>query len=311
MDSAVEKKRLDKLARVRENQRKSRARKQDHLQDLERKVLSLQRELDRRDVENRLAVQRLEAENRKLRDLHLFLGVPPDALEEYLRIVDDPVMAQKVAIPALQRPQGSQMQPEKVKWTQPEPNPRTDTPLGHESVVGTCQPSTSEPRCRQPRATPLPPFCACSADEGPESLPISERVLNTTFCAIAEKLVNQYNARGVDVSEIQAKLRKGFFRSSSEEGCRVQNQNAHHAHFCRLATHLTTYTNPSNTGTSISGPTVAAKAWSLSTPNAAIATAIASSKLLLAAVKLCVQDSLYPNPNRLVTASVTRKITAK
>lgn len=50
--------------------------------------------------------------------------------------------------------------------------------------------------------------------------------------------------------------------------------------------HFTTYTNPSNTGTSINGPTVDAKAWSLSGPKVATATAIASSKLLLAAVKL-------------------------
>ncbi|KAL4911210.1 hypothetical protein BDW74DRAFT_172677 [Aspergillus multicolor] len=228
MDSALEQKRLDKLARVRENQRKSRARKQDHLQDLERKVLTLQRELDRRDVENRLAVQRLEAENRKLRDLHLFLGVSPDALEEYLRIVDNPVMAQKVAIPAIQRlPLGSQVQSEKVKCAQrcsSAPSPSTEVPVRQESAIATCQPSTDEQQ-REPRATtPLPPFCACSPEEGLESLPISERVLNTTFCAIAEKLVNQYNARGIDVSEIQQKLRKGFFRSSSEEGCRVQNQ---------------------------------------------------------------------------------------
>ncbi|KAL4735852.1 hypothetical protein BDV11DRAFT_25986 [Aspergillus similis] len=228
MTSALEKKRLDKLARVRENQRKSRARKQDHLQDLERKVLSLQQELDRRDVEHRLAVQRLEAENKRLRDLHFFLGVTPNALEEYLRMVDNPVAAQKVAIPAIRRaPSEARPRVEEVKYEQSctsEQSPRSKTFPSQESVIGTCKPSMSESQCGKFRQTELPPLCACSPDEGLDSLPISEHVLNTTFCAIAEKLVNQYNARGLDVSEIQQKLRKGFIRSSSEQACRVQNQ---------------------------------------------------------------------------------------
>ncbi|KAL4815250.1 hypothetical protein BDW67DRAFT_186037 [Aspergillus spinulosporus] len=228
MTSVLEKKRLDKLARVRENQRKSRARRQDHLQDLERKVLSLQQELDRRDVEHRLAVQRLEAENKRLRDLHFFLGVSPNALEEYLRMVDNPVSARKVAIPAIRRaPSEARPRMEEVKYEQScssEQSRRSEAFPSHESVIGICKPSTNESQCGKAKATELPPICACSPDEGLESLPISEHVLNTTFCAIAEKLVNQYNARGLDVSEIQQKLRKGFIRSSSEEACRVQNQ---------------------------------------------------------------------------------------
>jgi hypothetical protein len=213
---------------VRENQRKSRARRQDHLQDLERKVLSLQQELDRRDVEHRLAVQRLEAENKRLRDLHFFLGVQPNVLEEYLRMVDNPVAAQKVAIPAIRRaPSEARSRVADVKSEQicsTEQSPRSESFSSQESVIGACKPSANEPQCEKARATELPPLCACSPDEGLDSLPISEHVLNTTFCAIAEKLVNQYNARGLDVSEIQQKLRKGFIRSSSEEACRVQNQ---------------------------------------------------------------------------------------
>ncbi len=48
--------------------------------------------------------------------------------------------------------------------------------------------------------------------------------------------------------------------------------------------------NASNTGTSVKGPTVDARAWSLCAPNVATATAIATSKLLLAAAKLWVAD---------------------
>ncbi|KAL2822493.1 hypothetical protein BJX63DRAFT_122044 [Aspergillus granulosus] len=225
MDSAAEKKRLDKLARVRENQRRSRARRQDHLQELEQKVLGLQKELVHRDVEHRLAVQKLEAENRKLRDLLTSSGVPSNALEEYLRRIDNPVMAQKVAIPALQRsnlkgaPSCAQ-NPSDVACT-------SDIPGDTGSSVEPATNAVPEVRPGKAEKSPSPEmtsFCGCLPEEGLDSLPISERVLNTTFCGIAEQLVEQYNTRGVDISEIRQKLREGFFRSLAEEGCRVQNQ---------------------------------------------------------------------------------------
>ncbi|KAL4810689.1 hypothetical protein BDV18DRAFT_155300 [Aspergillus unguis] len=232
MDAAVEQKRLDKLARVRENQRKSRARRQDHLQDLERKVLGLQQELHLRDVQHRLAIQKLEAENRKLRDLHYRSGVPPDALDAYLQSIDNPVMAQKVAIPAVR--QRSLGRSRETSCDKPCSSDRGSSCGGAgmndlEPLVGASNTTKQEPedgskKGAQEARTVLPPFCACSPEEDLESLPVGERVLNTTLCAIAEKLVYQYNACGIDVSEIQQKLRRGFFRSSSEEGCRVQNQ---------------------------------------------------------------------------------------
>ncbi|KAL4922658.1 hypothetical protein BDW62DRAFT_592, partial [Aspergillus aurantiobrunneus] len=233
MDTALEKKRLDKLARVRENQRKSRARRLDHVRDLEQKVLGLQQELDRRDVEHRLAVQRLEAENQKLRGLQLSSGVPPEALEAYLRSVDNPVTAQKIAIPAIQRlPVETHLRAENAKCSRPcssVRDPGVEEPEPSDYPTGTSKENTDpnfEPQheeATEPHTPELPPLCACPGDNQ-ESLPINERVLNTTFCAIAEKLVDQYNSRCVDVSEIKQKLRQGFFRSSSEDGCRVQNQ---------------------------------------------------------------------------------------
>ncbi|KAL4780022.1 hypothetical protein BJX76DRAFT_61806 [Aspergillus varians] len=232
MDS-LEKKRLDKLARVRDNQRKSRARRHDHLRDLEQKVFGLQKELDRRDVEHRLAIQRLEAENKKLRSLHFSTGVSSAALEAYLQTVDNPIMAQKIAIPAIpaihRLPAEARLQDDKSQCAQPCSSVRNEEPTSSENPIGTSKGNTDRKLesnygiSDESRGPELPPFCACSEDEL-QSLPINERVLNTTFCAIAEKLVDQYNSRGVDVSEIKRKLREGFLRSSSEEGCRVQNQ---------------------------------------------------------------------------------------
>ena len=66
----------------------------------------------------------------------------------------------------------------------------------------------------------------------------------------------------------------------------------------RFLKNLIKYTSRRRTGTSIKGPTVDASAWLLSAPNVAIATAIASSKLLLAAVNVCTVAKVYANPRR-------------
>ena len=57
-------------------------------------------------------------------------------------------------------------------------------------------------------------------------------------------------------------------------------------------------TNAIITGTSTNGPITAAKAWSDAIPKTATATAIASSKLLLAAVKASVTVCSYLKPAR-------------
>lgn len=89
----------------------------------------------------------------------------------------------------------------------------------------------------------------------------------------------------------------------------IANQVFFHAHL--LPIHFTRYAKPISTGTSMRGPTVAASAWSLLGPYVATATAIASSKLLLAAVKLWVAPNLYPYPSLLHTKSVKKKMTTK
>ena len=72
-----------------------------------------------------------------------------------------------------------------------------------------------------------------------------------------------------------------------------------------------TYTSATSTGTSTNGPTVLASACPLSVPYTATTTAIASSKLLLAAVKDWVQLGLYAKPNFLHVNAVAAKTTRK
>jgi len=72
-----------------------------------------------------------------------------------------------------------------------------------------------------------------------------------------------------------------------------------------------TYTSVTSAGTSISGPTTPASAWPELMPNVPIATAIASSKLLPAAVKARVAVFGYVRPCVRPQAKAAVHITAK
>ena len=98
--------------------------------------------------------------------------------------------------------------------------------------------------------------------------------------------------------------------------CFCNKKHIHHRHSESFHPRLvpkafTTYSSPSNICTSFNGPTVDTSAWSLLASNVATATAIASSKLLLIAVKLCVAESLWPKPVLCVTSKVKKKMVPK
>ncbi|KAH3191280.1 hypothetical protein KXV92_002909 [Aspergillus fumigatus] len=305
MNLESDQKKVDKLARIRENQRRSRARKQEHIRDLEQKLACLQEQVHKKDVEHRLVAQRLEMENRKLRYLLSYSGIPPQTVEEYLRTSDDPAVTQKVAIPALRR---SEFQSENLRQEmkcsrpcggkssntvsdfqngddgheirngekprstfdpvmtanvvlpplqrpeiQPEAPCQETKPFSHCSsssdrserdastaavqnqLLAKVEPSdTPEPsgkttsrEARDPSERPrLPPLCDCApSDNQTDRFPSNGDVLNTTLCAIADELIQQYNTRGMDITEIRKKLWAGFSKGlTTEEGCRVQNQ---------------------------------------------------------------------------------------
>ncbi|KAL1850864.1 hypothetical protein Plec18170_006701 [Paecilomyces lecythidis] len=105
MEVETEQKKLQRLARIRENQRKSRARRQEYIQELEQKLSTCQKQAHQQDINNRISIQKLEVENTKLRQLLSRLGVAPASVDEYLRGEDNPIVTQKVAIPALRRPE--------------------------------------------------------------------------------------------------------------------------------------------------------------------------------------------------------------
>ncbi|PYI07184.1 hypothetical protein BO78DRAFT_406683 [Aspergillus sclerotiicarbonarius CBS 121057] len=225
MDPNKNQKNLDRLARIRENQRNSRARKQQHTRELEQKLAALQEQARHRDVEHRLAVQRLEAENRKLRCLLTRSGLAPDWIDEYLQ-VDDAALTEKLAIPKLHRPE-VECQPHCARpcsssdaATMPHSHGLGPVENGLDSDSAT--ESNSETLLQGPARDKS--VCGCAPNEAMESWPSNEDVLNTTLCAIADELIDQYNTRGVEMAEIRRKLWAGFSKGlTTEEGCRVQN----------------------------------------------------------------------------------------
>ncbi|KAL2014711.1 hypothetical protein VTN00DRAFT_2236 [Thermoascus crustaceus] len=249
-DSDADQKKLDRLARVRENQRKSRARRQEYIQELEQQLAVYKAQAHQKDIEHRISIQKLEAENAKLRHLLSSLGVQPSSVDEYLQGHSNPVVTQKVAIPALPRPEpplkaacrkrksprsSSVPLKESTSEYQPDADYLVAESTGSEQLITN---NSSATELDQDKSHPMlaesntssgnEAVCGClsnNEEKEEESWPANESALNTTLCAIAGELIHQYNTRGLDLTEIRNKLRVGFRRGmSTGEGCRVQNQ---------------------------------------------------------------------------------------
>ncbi|KAJ5236574.1 hypothetical protein N7489_006665 [Penicillium chrysogenum] len=291
MDSTKDqKKNAERLARVRENQRKSRARKQEYVNELEQRLAVYKEQAHQKDIEHRLATQKVEAENRHLRALLGSLGVSSASVQQYLQEADTGAnINRKVAIPAIQRVEGenplslsrrdarrsnlsmaiprvykeepettelpaavrSACTPTMVQSTEQQEAVRsacapavvqpTDQPEvarsacvstmvqsteQREAVRSACAPAVVQPTDQPPKQTPQeedPALCGCRTDRENSEMVSDEDVLNSTLCAIAEEMINQYNTKGVDVDEIRRRIWSGFRAGANGTGCRVQN----------------------------------------------------------------------------------------
>ncbi|EED20047.1 conserved hypothetical protein [Talaromyces stipitatus ATCC 10500] len=129
--------RLNRLARVRENQRKSRARRQQYIEELEQKVAVCNAQAQQREIEHLIALQKLEAENAKLRSLLQRVGLAPNVVEDFLKDASQPTVSEKIAIPRLKvttslQPSSSQYHTPTIKSDEPY------TPTSVTSITATC-----------------------------------------------------------------------------------------------------------------------------------------------------------------------------
>ncbi|KAJ5713722.1 uncharacterized protein N7483_010903 [Penicillium malachiteum] len=219
MDKETDQKNSQRLARVRENQRKSRARKQEYVRELEQRIGACNEEAQQKDIENRLKIQKIEAENRHLRTLLRSLGVSSDLVQRYVQLASEgAAVDRKVAIPAISRSKDiNDSESTSQKATKSESS-LTPEPLKTPASEAQEDPSPPHENITNPS------LCGCSTEEQiANSWPSDDNLLNTTLCSIADDLVRQYNARGTDIDEIRHRLWAGFRRGQSGDGCRVQN----------------------------------------------------------------------------------------
>lgn len=182
-------------------------------------------------------MQKVEAANHYLKSLLGSLGVSPDLIAQYVHAASQgTVVDRKVAIPSMQRtvdhvPTPPCSSPDSVvdrKVCAPTTQ-QTCGPLSTPQSNSTGSTPSSTPRLapalpnEKTEQLPTPNLC-CGGSSGNEaSWSSGEDVLNTTLCAIAEDLINQYNVREVDIDDIKRRLWSGFRSGQPGDGCRVQN----------------------------------------------------------------------------------------
>lgn len=232
---------------MRENQQKSRARKQQYIQELEQNVAACRTQAHQKDIEHRISIQEFKTENAKLRHWLLSLGVQASHIDEYLRGNSDPAVSRKVAIPKQPDLSGdTALGKSNSPCTSSSSTRASNCCVGNSgNAVGSTK-SASGPSFSSPTltnelcdyksvdhvstdsATPISYESICdgsSISGGCAPWPENENILNTTLCAVAAELINQFNTRGVEIAEIKSKLWKGFRKgTSAAEPCRVQNQ---------------------------------------------------------------------------------------
>jgi hypothetical protein len=221
---------VDHLARMRENQRRSRARKQEYVRELEQRLAAFQEEDRQTDIENRIALQKMEAENQHIKNLIASLGFSVSSIQNYLRLArQDKVVDCKVAITALKRPvvanlaplseatcpKSSQMLcsgPKEEDISVEQPLLKSNTVPTHKSTEK-LQKYTTSPSCSTTTSQP-------TSEKPPP--PPDQNLYNATSCAVADEFLAGYNARGVDRDEIRRRICPGFEERGLDR-CRVQN----------------------------------------------------------------------------------------
>jgi hypothetical protein len=204
---------VDRLARVRNNQRNSRARKQEHMKELEQRLASSEEKAQQKDIAHRLEMQKVEADNRNMKALLETLGVPMDFVEQYLQQVATANIAGKIAIPAIQRSNEKSCSKPALELA----------PASRPAEAEPASADVSMPTQSVKQEIADPAFCGCGPGDDRTSPATDEDVLNSTLCAIAEDMIDQYNTKGVDVEEIRQKIMSGFRAGANGTGCRVQN----------------------------------------------------------------------------------------
>ncbi|XP_014557416.1 hypothetical protein COCVIDRAFT_97280 [Bipolaris victoriae FI3] len=197
------------LNRVRENQRRHRARQRDHVASLELKLAETERLL----VEARAEIALLRQQAAE-RDAYGDGNMESGILEKDMISITPPLSTQNQTALFLIPAQNDNINTSNTPLSLANPTP-TPTPTAGPPPCCSDPPTTTTP---QP-TSPSDPECTTCKTRPPPSPTES-----TTLCAQAYVLIRQQNFRNLDPQSIRVWLAQGLRRAQREgEGCRVEN----------------------------------------------------------------------------------------
>jgi len=250
-----------KQERIRDNQRRSRARRQEYLADLERRLSDCH--VSCREAElQRSAFQELQTENARLRELLTLAGVSHELIDSFVHQNNSDSNHQPDPASSLRhlKPKISAMEPNKSQMAPANPIPTSCAsssasglvqsmpvhnnypPNSHYQYTATQQPPVPPPYNYEATAQtttfgwlfdpdttikaedPNSPFCCDTFNIAPtgQLLPNDE---NAVLCSVAKDMIAQYNVTPQEMEQIRMRLSTGFSKPSFPgEGCRVNQQ---------------------------------------------------------------------------------------
>ena len=233
---------ISKQERIRLNQQRSRARKQEYLQDLEKRVLECHTTCREADLQ-RESYHQLHTENLKLRELLSSVGFAEADIESYLNSDTLDPSAEQTPLRNLRPKLQAEAAPAQTALLTHVDDTNVHTPSNHSdqasttiasnSSSGCCGstcPSSARVKVEPPTPTSFPAF-ELQQPQYCESLDISfEPTLqptadNSLLCSQARDLIDQYNISGQDIQTISPNLAAGCCPEIHPgEGCRVNKR---------------------------------------------------------------------------------------
>lgn len=217
---------------MRENQRKSRAKKQEYVRELEQRLETSKEEAKVDYIKHLLTIQKLEVENKRLRALLGTLDISAESVQKYLDSDDQGSAAdRKVAIPGTPRP-GPSIMRRKSTRTRSKAQKVSDSETSIHKP-NTSQQAPTESRTTKPKDLPFRESQSenqyeDTQDSDAEDIEQAEEkaidITNTTLHTKAEELISQYNIRDMDIDEIWRRLAPAIIVDREDNCCRVQNQ---------------------------------------------------------------------------------------
>ncbi len=232
---------ISKQERIRLNQQRSRARKQEYLQDLEKRVLDCHTTCREADLQ-RDNHQQLRKENVKLRALLGSLGIGDTQIDSYVNSDASDLSAEQPSLRHLRPKLQTEIAPAQAllahrDGTGDHPNPKMCS-----RIPSTIMSSTSSSGCSSTCPSALPEVGDPSVTTSSSTLEIQQPQYcdafhsyfaptlqptpdNSILCSEARDLIDQYNIGGQDIQHISFKLAAGFAPETNPgEGCRVDKR---------------------------------------------------------------------------------------